>query len=261
MSRKELLVLQQQLTSYLDKGFIRVSKSSASAPVLFVKKPGGGLRFCVDYQALNAITKKDRPSKVNNQADALSRKEEDVPPSTGDERTKTRQFQLLKPFARVVKTGPEDDSANDIQVFSSGLRRADRLLPVTPPNEEPQENRYKKPEQTREETPLARNSEPYDSIEEFETLWKNAAKNDETYQLAKSSISSGARKFPVQLNLKVSLSECSVDKRDQLCYRGRIWVPNSDALRTKIIDDAHHSPIAGHPGRGNMYAILSRAYF
>ena len=60
MSREELLVLRQQLTSYLDKGFIRVSKSSASAPVLFARKPGGGLRFCVDYRALNAITKKDR---------------------------------------------------------------------------------------------------------------------------------------------------------------------------------------------------------
>ncbi|EAA64859.1 hypothetical protein AN2027.2 [Aspergillus nidulans FGSC A4] len=42
------------------KGFIRVSHSPAAAPVLFVRKPGGGLRFCVDYRALNAITKKDR---------------------------------------------------------------------------------------------------------------------------------------------------------------------------------------------------------
>ena len=28
--------------------------------VLFVKKPGGGLRFYVDYRALNKITRKDR---------------------------------------------------------------------------------------------------------------------------------------------------------------------------------------------------------
>lgn len=42
------------------KGFICASTSSAASPVLFVKKPGGGLRFCVDYRKLNAITIKDR---------------------------------------------------------------------------------------------------------------------------------------------------------------------------------------------------------
>jgi hypothetical protein len=60
MSRDELLVLRKTLTDLLDEGFIRVSNSPAAAPVLFVKKPGGGLRFCVDYQGLNQITKKDR---------------------------------------------------------------------------------------------------------------------------------------------------------------------------------------------------------
>jgi transposase InsO family protein len=60
MSREELIVLRKELTELLDKNFIRVSSSSAAAPVLFVKKPGGGLRFCVDYRALNALTKKDR---------------------------------------------------------------------------------------------------------------------------------------------------------------------------------------------------------
>ena len=60
MSREELLVLRKTLTEYLDKGFVRVSNSPAAAPVLFVRKPGGGLRFCVDYQGLNKITRKDR---------------------------------------------------------------------------------------------------------------------------------------------------------------------------------------------------------
>jgi hypothetical protein len=60
MSRGELLVLRKTLTELLDKSFIRASSSPAAAPVLFAKKPGGGLRFCVDYRALNALTQKDR---------------------------------------------------------------------------------------------------------------------------------------------------------------------------------------------------------
>jgi hypothetical protein len=55
MSREELLVLRKTLTDLLDKGWIRASSLAAGAPVLFVKKPGEGLHFCVDYRALNAI--------------------------------------------------------------------------------------------------------------------------------------------------------------------------------------------------------------
>ena len=60
MSREELLVLRRTLNDLLDKGFIRLSNSPAAAPILFAKKPGGGLRFCVDYRVLNSITRKDR---------------------------------------------------------------------------------------------------------------------------------------------------------------------------------------------------------
>ncbi|KAI0995212.1 hypothetical protein K3495_g12971, partial [Podosphaera aphanis] len=60
MSVQELTVLRKFLQENLDKGFIRASSSPAASPVLFAKKPGGGLRFCVDYRALNAITIKNR---------------------------------------------------------------------------------------------------------------------------------------------------------------------------------------------------------
>lgn len=60
MSRDELLVLRKTLTELLDKRWIRQSKSPCGSPVLFTKKPGGGLRFCVDYRGLNAVTRKDR---------------------------------------------------------------------------------------------------------------------------------------------------------------------------------------------------------
>ena len=60
MSRDKLLVLRRTLLDLLKKGFIRASNSPAALPVLFVQKLGGGLCFCVDYRALNALTKKDR---------------------------------------------------------------------------------------------------------------------------------------------------------------------------------------------------------
>jgi hypothetical protein len=60
MSVEELQVLCKFLKENLDKGFIRASTSSAASPVLFAKKPGGRLRFCVDYRALNTITIKNR---------------------------------------------------------------------------------------------------------------------------------------------------------------------------------------------------------
>ena len=60
MSREELLVLKKYLDDNLAKGFIRPSNSAAASPVLFVRKPGGGLRFCVDYRGLNALTVKNR---------------------------------------------------------------------------------------------------------------------------------------------------------------------------------------------------------
>jgi hypothetical protein len=60
MSVDQLRVLKKYLTDELRKGYIRTSTSPAASPVLFAKKPGGGLRFCVDYRGLNEITIKNK---------------------------------------------------------------------------------------------------------------------------------------------------------------------------------------------------------
>src|SRR5260370_32785852 len=64
-------VEKEALHSYifenLVKGFIHHSVSSAASPILFIKKPNGSLRLCVDYQGLNSITKCNRyPSLLIN---------------------------------------------------------------------------------------------------------------------------------------------------------------------------------------------------
>jgi hypothetical protein len=44
---------------YLSKGFITISSIPYAIPILFVKKLGNRICFCVDYRKLNTITKKD----------------------------------------------------------------------------------------------------------------------------------------------------------------------------------------------------------
>jgi transposase InsO family protein len=60
MSAEELETVKEYLTDNLAKGFIEPSQAPFAAPVLFVKKPNGSLRFCIDFRALNALTRKDR---------------------------------------------------------------------------------------------------------------------------------------------------------------------------------------------------------
>jgi hypothetical protein len=60
MSREELAELKIQLKDLLDKDFIRTSSSPWGCPVLFVSKKDKGLRLCVDYRPLNAVTIKNK---------------------------------------------------------------------------------------------------------------------------------------------------------------------------------------------------------
>ena len=75
LSVKEQEALDKYLASMLKKGFIRVSSSPASSPLLFVEKNDGSLRPCIDYRKLNAITIKNRYPLplISELLDALSK--------------------------------------------------------------------------------------------------------------------------------------------------------------------------------------------
>jgi Reverse transcriptase (RNA-dependent DNA polymerase) len=59
-SADELRAVKQYLIENLHKGFIEASQAPFAAPILFVKKSDGSLRFCIDYRKLNNLTRKDQ---------------------------------------------------------------------------------------------------------------------------------------------------------------------------------------------------------
>ena len=55
MSKDKLLVIKKYINKYLNKGFIYFSIFLAAAPILFIKKPGGGIQFYINYRGFNTI--------------------------------------------------------------------------------------------------------------------------------------------------------------------------------------------------------------
>ena len=55
LSPKETDEVSRQVKVLLDKGLIQPSRSAWSSPVIFVSKPDGSLRMCIDYRASGSV--------------------------------------------------------------------------------------------------------------------------------------------------------------------------------------------------------------
>ena len=59
MSESKLQFVKKFLEEHLKKGFIEASSAPCLSRIMLAAKPGGGIRFCVNYRRLNELTKKD----------------------------------------------------------------------------------------------------------------------------------------------------------------------------------------------------------
>ena len=59
MSESKLQLVKKFLEEHLKKGFIKASSALCLSRIMLAAKPGGGIRFCVNYRRLNELTKKD----------------------------------------------------------------------------------------------------------------------------------------------------------------------------------------------------------
>lgn len=95
----------------------------------------------------------------------------------------------------------------------------------------------------------------------MEDLWTTALEQDQDFSEIKKAIESESRRFPPQLQLQVTMAEGSLDEKGRPRFRERLWVPNYEPLRTKIMQDTHDSVVTGHPGRDLLISILSRRFY
>ena len=67
---------------------------------------------------------------------------------------------------------------------------------------------------------------------------------------------SGARAEVMKVIQFSESTELNVDEDGTIRYGKRLWVPDEDGLRKKILKEAHSSAYSVHPGSTKMYQDL-----
>lgn len=179
-----------------------------------------------------------RAGKNSARLDALSRRGQDKPKNTNDDRLKSREFRLIKD-AWIEKP---IDKAQEISHITSAIMCSTQT------------------EQTKTNVNIPSGNEIFQD-ENLQKLWNQGCSKDQDFSLLYKGLKNNDRIFPTTLNIKVSISECDFDERGALRFRKRVWIPNWEPLQTALIQKTHISYITGHPGRDSTYAILSRNFF
>lgn len=115
-------------------------------------------------------------------------------------------------------------------------------------------------------SPIALNQGTVDTAEQesqrsLEDLLSTAYEQDTTPDRILKALRDGDRRLPSDLlPMKISLQDCS-DREGRLFVQNRLYVPDHDPLRLKILRSCHDNVAAGHPGRAKTYELLNRNYY
>jgi transposase InsO family protein len=192
---------------------------------------------------------KYRPGKLAARPDALSRREQDMPSGVEDDRLKMREQQLLAlDNIEEWSQSETDTSSGQIQGDPADQSDFEDIVDL-----EAATKLYR--------NVICRNNRVEDEYGPLEEQWETAWRDDDALQEATKVIKEGGQSFPSKLRIRVSPSECSVSPEGHLLFRSRRWVPASEPLRTRILEETHSSGLTGHPGRNSLYAMVARNFF
>lgn len=94
----------------------------------------------------------------------------------------------------------------------------------------------------------------------MQKLWNEVIKEDTLFLDVYTSLENEDRALPNSTGNSMQITDCSFDERHALMYRGALWVPNWEPLRTILIQKVHNPHMIGHPGREITLSILSRSF-
>src|SRR5208282_3656250 len=178
------------------------------------------------------------PGKDNERADALSRRDQDLPRDAHDDRLLDRHIQLLRP----------EVLAAHATVYAMPVKTQKTRI-------ETEDTAQGAPQEFMDTLPIV--GELPDELAD----WGTAIDQDDEYQAIRKAVEDRERKMPLEYGLKVSITECTLSLRRDLLFRDRKWVPSTGNLRTRIIQRTHDSVVGGHPGREATYAFVARQFF
>jgi hypothetical protein len=192
---------------------------------------------------LNHFIIKHIPGKQNGKPDALTRRSQDLPQESTDERLAYRQKIVLKPHN--IDDSLKQELLPDPELSELFANISwDEEITCSPSILETSE------------------SEPVNH--QITRLLEKGYQQDAWWHKIRDELT---KPYGIPHSKEVSLSECCISN-GKLYFRDRVYVPDSTHLepdstnlRTFLLQLAHDSVETGHPGKHKLYELISRDYW